>query len=69
MYHYNLEPYLSLFLARDVHKAFTEVTGERENRGAGYGIEIPCVYHVYGPKTYVNKLKELTDSVKAAGHI
>ena len=26
-----------------------------------------CV--VYGPKTYVIKLKELTDSLKAAGHI
>ena len=61
---YNLAPYLSRFLARDVNKAFAEVTG-----GAGYGLEIPCVYRVYGPKTYVDKLKELTDSMKAAGHI
>ena len=47
-------PYLSRFLARDVNKAFTEVTGDKVNRGAGYGlVEIPCVYRGYGPKTYV----------------
>ena len=60
MYH---SSYLSPFLARGVNKAFAEVTGEIVNRGAGYG---PCVYLVYGPKTYV---KDLTDSLKAAGHI
>ena len=62
-------PYLSRLLARDVKKAFAEVTGEKINRGAGYRLEIPCVYRGYGPKTYVIKLKELTDSLKAAGHI
>ena len=62
-------PYLSRFLARDVNKAFAEVTGEKVNRRAGYGREIPCMYRDYGPKTYVIKLKELTDSLKAAGHI
>ena len=66
---YNLAPYLSQFLARDVNKAFAEVTGEKVNRGAGYRLEIPCVYRVYGPKTDVNKLIELTDSLKPAGHI
>ena len=40
----------SQFLARDVYK---EVTGEKVNGGAGYGLEIPCTYHVYRPKTYV----------------
>ena len=65
---YNVAPYLSQFLARDVNKAFAEVTGEKVNRGAGYRLEIPCMYCVYGPKTYVNKLKELTDSLKTAGH-
>ena len=43
-------PYLSWFLARDVNKAFAEVTGENVNRGAGYGLEIPCVHRGYGPK-------------------
>ena len=28
-------------LARDVNKAFAEVTGEKVNRGAGYRIEFP----------------------------
>ena len=46
--------YLPRFLARDVNKAFAEVTGEKVNMGAGYGLEIPCVYCGYGPKTYVN---------------
>ena len=44
-------PYLSQFLARDVNKAFAMVSGEKVNRGAGYGLEIPCVYCVYGSKT------------------
>ena len=66
---YNLVLCLSRFLARDVNKAFAEVTGGKVNRGAGYGLEIPCVYRIYGPKTYEDKLKELTDSMKAAGHI
>ena len=43
-------PYLFRFLARDVN--FADVTGEKVNSGAGYGLEIPCVYLVYGPKTY-----------------
>ena len=38
-----------------VNKAFAEDTGEKVNRGAGYGLEIPCVYIVYGPKTYVTR--------------
>ena len=42
---------------------------EKKIQGAGYGLEIPSVYLVYGPKTYVIKLKELTYSLKAAGHV
>ena len=57
-------PYLSRFLARYVNKAFAEVTGEKVNRGAGYRLEIPCVYHVYGQEKNVIKLKELTDSLQ-----
>ena len=33
-------------------KGFAEVTGPRVNRRAGYGLEIPCVYKLYGPKPY-----------------
>ena len=59
----------TLPLSKDDNKAFAEVTGETVNRGAGYRLEIPCVYLIYGPKTYVIKLKQLTDRLKAAGHV
>ena len=52
---YNLAPLLSKFLKRDVNKAVAEVTGDRVNRGAGYGLEIPCVYKLYGPKAYIDR--------------
>ena len=38
---YNLARIISLFLKRDVNKA---LVGEKVNRGAGYGLEIPCEY-------------------------
>ena len=41
---YNLAPRFSQFLLRDVSKAFAEVTGQKVNRGAGYGLEVPCIY-------------------------
>ena len=40
---YNLAPYLSRFLARDVNKAFAEVTGEKVNQKARCGLEIATV--------------------------
>ena len=42
-----------------MNKGMVEVTGRRINRGAGYEMEIPCKYRLYGPKGYINKLKEL----------
>ena len=41
---FNLPPIISLFLRRDVNKAFARVNGGKVNRGAGYGLEIQCVY-------------------------
>ena len=64
---YNIAPRFSQFLRRDVNKAFAEVTGEKVNRGAGYGLEIPCVYRLYGPKVYIDWMKELIDSLRAGG--
>ena len=46
------ENLIAQFLQRDCNKGFAEVTGPRVNRGAGYGLEIPCVYKLYGPKPY-----------------
>ena len=40
---YNLFPIVSLFLRRNVNKAFTRVTGEKVSRGAGHGLEILCI--------------------------
>ena len=42
---FNLAPVVSAFLKRSSNKALAEVTGSRVNRGAGYGLEIPCKYH------------------------
>ena len=62
---FNLSPIISLFLRRDVNK--TRVTGGKVNRGAGYGLEIQCVYQFYGPKPYIDKLREVIDSLKTSG--
>ena len=64
---HNLAPRMSQFLQRDVNKAFAEVAGEKINRGGGYGLEIPCIYRLYGPRVYIEKMKELVDSLRRAG--
>ena len=64
---YNLAPRMSAFLMR-LNKAFAEITGAKVNRGAGYGLEVLCVYHLYGPNIYVDKMKALVESVLADGH-
>ena len=46
---------MSTFLMRDMNKAFAEITGAKVNRGAGYGLEVPCVYHLYGPMFMLTK--------------
>ena len=38
---------------------------EKVNRGAGYGL-VSSVYHLYGPKIYLERMKQLTDSLRAA---
>ena len=64
---FNLAPSISLFLKRDINKAFAKVAGDKFNRGGGYGLEIPCIYHLYGPEPYIDKMKELVDSLIASG--
>ena len=39
------------------------------NRGAGYGLEIPCIYRLYGPREYIDKMKEIIDSLKTNGFV
>ena len=44
---------------RDFNKVMAEITGNKVNRGAGYGLELLCKYHLYGPKLYTDKLQEI----------
>ena len=37
------------------------------NCEAGYGLEIPCNYHFYGPERFINKLKSLCEKLKNDG--
>ena len=42
-----------------------EVTGRKVNRGAGYGLEVPCTYKLYRPKAYTERMKEI---IQASDH-
>ena len=62
-----MAPVVFQFLRRDFNKGFAEVIGSKVNRGAGYGMEIPCIYQFYGPKPYVDRIQEVTESLRASG--
>ena len=62
---YNLAPRMSAFLMREQSVCRKHA---KLNRGAGYGLEVPCVYRLYGPNVYVDKMKELVESLFADGH-
>ena len=64
---YNLAPRISQLLKRDINKAFAEVKSKPINRGAGFGLEISCVYYLYGPKIYIDKVKEIVDALSSDG--
>ena len=64
---FNLAPIVSAFLRRSTNRAIAEVTGSKVNRGAGYGLEVPCKYHFFGPKEYIDKLRTLCDSLRSDG--
>ena len=64
---YNLAPIISQFLKRDINNAFAEVKSKPINRGAGFGLEISCVYYLYGPKIYIDKMKEIVDALSSDG--
>ena len=62
---YNLASTLSQFLKRDFNKAVVEVTGDRVNRGAGYGLEVLCIYRLYGPEAYLHKVRQVLQDLRA----
>ena len=43
-----LSKIMSMFLKLTVSHMEVEVAGKYVNRGTGYGLEIPCKYHVSG---------------------
>ena len=47
-----------MFLRRDCNKGFAEVTGNCVNRGARYGMEVPCICRLYGPTIYIQRLQQ-----------
>ena len=65
----NLAPRFFHFLSRDTCKAFVKETGNNVNRGAGFGLVIPCIYRLYGPPADIKKMDELVQSLVAAGHL
>ena len=58
---------MSAFFMRE-NRVFAELSGAKLNRGAGYGLEVLCVYNLYGPNIYVDKMKALVESLLADGH-
>ena len=53
----NLFPAVSSFLTNDVNKAVCKVTGKRLNRGAGMGLEVPCMYKFVGQESSIESLR------------
>ena len=66
---HHLAPIVSAFFKRNVNKGVAEVIGERVNCGAGYGLEVPCMYHFYGSKPYIDRLQRLMDSIREEGRL
>ena len=67
---YDLVPTVSAFLRRHVNEGFAKVViGDKVNRGAGYGLEIPCTYRLYGSKPYVDRMKSIVESWHSAGYV
>ena len=62
---FNIAPVVSAFLARPTNKGMMEVTGSKVNRGAGYGLEIPCKYHFFGSDLYIQRLKTILDGMQS----
>ena len=61
----NMAPYVSKFLKRASNSASATVKGKRINRGAGYGLEIPCVYTFRGDQF---SLTWLRNKIRKTGH-
>lgn len=56
---FNLAPICSHFPKRSFNKGTAEITGEKVNCGRGYGLKVPCIYRLCGPKAYMERTKTL----------
>ena len=52
-----------MFLTLPNTSVQAEVIGERINRGDGYGLKIPVLYHFYGHKNGINWLKNRLEAI------
>ena len=60
----NLAPIVFHFLSQDGNTALAEITGNKVNRGAGYGLEVPCVYRFCGLQRFIERLQILVDDLR-----
>ena len=56
---HNVAPLIYYFLIRDVYKGMAEISGMPLNCGAGMGMEVPCIYRLYGPEVYITRLQDM----------
>ena len=60
----NISKACSMFLKVPNTSIEFQVIGKRLNRGGGYGLEIPVIYHFYGQEKLVNWLIKKIEAVK-----
>ena len=63
----NLASIVFHFLAWDGNNGFVEITGNSVNQGAGYSLEIPCIYRFYGQQKFVDRLQTLVGDFRSKG--
>ena len=59
----NLAPIPSPFLCCSYSKAVVGITGKRVNCRVGYCPRSPGVYHLYGPYTFLQRIKHMVGDV------
>ena len=63
---YNIASVISQFFKRDCNKDFVQVTRNKVNRGAGYGLELP-IQAVYGPRPFIERTTQIVQSLQERG--
>ena len=50
------------------YRAYMEIWTPVVGEMLVYGLEVPCIYRLYGPNDNVDKMKALVESLLADGH-